>query len=143
MFVQETRKNTTGRKLSDIHVEVLSLVQQRQDTEIRPWWSRLFHALEAEARDNCQDTRDAGLSVLPPDTKPYIVRTSDLHRLASAIETADRLHSPGIDWTVPRLSRQRKVFRTHALAMIVANASADAGSVAATSDGSGSSDVDF
>ncbi|KAG7293526.1 hypothetical protein NEMBOFW57_003578 [Staphylotrichum longicolle] len=143
MFVQETRKNRTGRKLSDIHVEVLSLVKQRQDTEMRPWWSRLFHALEAEARDNCQDTRDAGLSVLPPDTKPYIVRTSDLHRLASAIQTADRLHNPGIDWIVPRLSRQRKAFRTHALAMMVANASADGGSVAATSDGSGSSDVDF
>ncbi|KAK3382243.1 hypothetical protein B0T24DRAFT_714360 [Lasiosphaeria ovina] len=67
----------------------------------------LFSAIEEQTSESRLAARNAGLTLRPDggDRAPYLVRTSDLTHLASAIETADMVYGGAAPWT-PKLWTQ-------------------------------------
>ncbi|KAL1837835.1 hypothetical protein VTJ49DRAFT_3363 [Mycothermus thermophilus] len=102
-LAKRMRENTTDVPAEDIHAAVWQEVSESLGYFTRPWWSRLFLAIEELTRDERELKRIFRSSLLRsqgPETvwMPYVVRKDDLTCLKTALQKADG----GLEVSLPR-----------------------------------------
>jgi hypothetical protein len=101
-FTKKTSENNDGKRPRELHQGVLrDILAQPGSDGVGPWWSRLFVAITNLTADVRGAVRGAGGTVFAPDDRPFVVYTSDLECLASAMQRADDRRLSANDTTAP------------------------------------------
>ncbi len=90
-FLEAMKSKNPDESPIDVHARALRKTRQDPD---RPWWSRLFAAIESAMLDSRRAVINACLGLREPDDEPIIVRESDLIDLAFPTTVANRPDTP-------------------------------------------------